>query len=161
MFRFTRNPICTKAAPYVMQFSRKHFWVIDFLYKLCHNIVTENVPDNVPEYITESEVLRQNAESDHQGHCPDQRLLGEHHFSCHQRPARCPARDQGACTQGNAGGRVRAQHQCTTAEDPAVPQSGVRGQGYPQSLLLRLLSPAAAGRYPVRLQWHRNRLPDR
>ena len=48
-----------------MQLSRKHFGVIDFLYKLCHNIVTENVPDNVPEYITESEVLRQNAESDH------------------------------------------------------------------------------------------------
>ena len=39
--------------------------VIDFLYRLCHNIVIENVPDNVPEYITESEVLRQNAESDH------------------------------------------------------------------------------------------------
>ena len=112
-----------------MQFSRKHFGVIDFLYKLCHTIVTENVPDNVPEYITESEVLRQNAESDHQGHCPDQRLLGEHHFSCHQRPARRPARDQGTCAYGNAGGRVRAQHQCTTAEDPAVPQSGIRVKG--------------------------------
>ena len=48
-----------------MQFCQKCFRVIDLFHKLCHTIVTENVPDNVPEYITESEVLRQNAESDH------------------------------------------------------------------------------------------------
>ena len=89
IFCFAIKSICTKAALVIAHIVQSSLSVLDFLCKLCHTIATGNVPDNVPEYITESEVLRQNAESDHQGHCPDQRLLGEHHFSCHQRPARC------------------------------------------------------------------------
>lgn len=32
-----------------MQFRQKCFGVIDLFHKLCHTIVTETVPDTVPE----------------------------------------------------------------------------------------------------------------
>ena len=96
-----------------------------------------------------------NGQHDDQRYRTDQRLFRQHDLPCDQRSPGCPAGDQGTSPGGNAGSRLCAQHQRTAAQDPAVAQPGVRGQRHPQSLLLGLLSPAAAGRYPVRIQRHR------
>ena len=121
---------------------------------MCHTNVAGNVPDNVPEILSESEALR-HGKPDHQGYCTDQRLLCQHHLPCDQRQAGCPPGDQGARSEGDAGGRVRAQHQRPTAEDPAVPQSGVRSKRHPEYFLLGFSGAASACRHPVRVQRHR------
>ena len=120
-----RKSNCTNARGGIAHLVQSCITLIDFLYRMCHTNVAGNVPDNVPETLSESEA-RRHGKPDHQGHRTDQRLLCQHHLPCDQRQAGCPPGDQGARSESDAGGRVRAQHQRPTAEDPAVPQSGVR-----------------------------------
>lgn len=125
---FARKSNCTNARVGIAHLVQSCITLIDFLYRMCHTNVAGNVPDNVPETLSESEA-RRHGKPDHQGHRTDQRLLCQHHLPCDQRQAGCPPGDQGARSEGDAGGRVCAQHQRPTAEDSAVPQPCVCGKG--------------------------------
>lgn len=67
---YVRKSNCTNAREPVAHFAQSCIHLIDFLYRMCHTYVAGNVPDNVPETLSESEA-RRHGKPDHQGYRTD------------------------------------------------------------------------------------------